>query len=64
MAIFRSNGTLSGGVMTGGALTTPNFDASGNRTRLNSYFVRELNYLYDVGNSLIQHGRWLLAPGL
>ncbi len=30
---FRSNGTLSGGVVRGGALTTLNFDARGNRTR-------------------------------
>ncbi|MEO7723192.1 MAG: hypothetical protein ABIU29_00660 [Chthoniobacterales bacterium] len=45
---FRSNGTLSGGVVTGGALTTLNFDASGNRTSVidgttTSYTVNNLN---------------------
>ncbi len=70
---FRSNGTLSGGVVTGGALTTLNFDASGNRKSVISgtttnYTVNNLNEYatvtgvtaptYDNNGNLLTYNGW------
>src|SRR5207237_829736 len=47
---FRRDGTLSGGVVTGGTDNTMNFDGCGNRTKLNNtnYTFNSMNQESDV----------------
>lgn len=55
---FRRNGTLSGGVVIGGAVTNYFFDNAGNRTSAAgmSYSVNSLNQYTAIGGVTVSHG--------